>query len=562
MLDIILRIAYLSAIGLSLYTSGWLLVKANKDRTTGALILCQFLVIIWCIPQLFSAFPMTRGMKYFAYAVSYIGISFIGPAWLTFALLYSKKRPGRFLSLFLFGIAAVNYSILLTNEYHHLFYRRFEVEEVIYGPFFYFHMAYTYLCVLTGMAVVLKIFKKNHVAIQHIAAALLAAAVPLGFNLLYITGLVKSGFDLTPPAFAFSSVLMLLAVFRYDFLNVNILAFDTIIDSIAEGVAVYNRRGKITYSNGAVRKWFGLRTGDEAEILWKRLKEFGVILNENDMQTGPVVEPGIVKAEVRIEVKQNLYYDKKRRLLAGAVMFTDVEKYCQLLEQGKELAVSNQKLAIEQERNRIAQEVHDTAGHTLTMINSLLKLIRVEYEGGREARRAVCGENRTAEEQKCGADSQIEAYLSQAQTLAGEGIRELRCSINNLKQSASFGLITQGVYQLAQSVKEFQVEVAIQGEDREEYSFLSPVVYECLREAITNCLKYAKASHMDIILKFGDSCLNLYIFDNGIGCSDIRPGNGIAGIQSRVELAGGTARILSEPGSGFQIYIRLPLERV
>ena len=61
-------------------------------------------------------------------------------------------------------------------------------------------------------------------------------------------------------------------------------------------------------------------------------------------------------------------------------MFTDVGKYYQLLEQEQELAVSNQKLAIEQERNRIAQEVHDTTGHTLTMINSLLKLIRIEYE--------------------------------------------------------------------------------------------------------------------------------------------------------------------------------------
>ena len=41
MLDIMLRIAYLSAIGLSLYTSGWLLMKADKTRTTGALAACQ-----------------------------------------------------------------------------------------------------------------------------------------------------------------------------------------------------------------------------------------------------------------------------------------------------------------------------------------------------------------------------------------------------------------------------------------------------------------------------------------------------------------------------------------
>ena len=174
------------------------------------------------------------------------------------------------------------------------------------------------------------------------------------------------------------------------------------------------------------------------------------------------------------------------------------------------------------------------------MINSLLKLICIDYEKG-------------------GRGAEIREYLSQAQGLAGSGIRELRCSINNLRQSASYGLITQGVCQLAGSVKEFEVEVEIQGKDRPEYSNLSPVVYECLREAITNCLKYANASHMDVILKFGSS-LNLYIFDNGQGCGKIEEGNGMVGIRRRVEHAGGKVRILSGQEEGFQIYISLPLE--
>ena len=155
MLDIMLRIAYLSAIGLSLYTSGWLLMKADKTRTTGALAACQVSIIIWCRPQLFSGLPMTEGMKYLAYGISYIGISFIGPAWLEFAFLYSRRKLGHGAELFLFGISAVNYSVLLTNEYHHLFYASFEVAQVVYGPVFYIHMAYTYICVLAGMAVVL-----------------------------------------------------------------------------------------------------------------------------------------------------------------------------------------------------------------------------------------------------------------------------------------------------------------------------------------------------------------------------------------------------------------------
>lgn len=57
MLDIMLRIAYLSAIGLSLYTSGWLLMKADKTRTTGALAACQLLIIIGVCHSCFRLCP-------------------------------------------------------------------------------------------------------------------------------------------------------------------------------------------------------------------------------------------------------------------------------------------------------------------------------------------------------------------------------------------------------------------------------------------------------------------------------------------------------------------------
>lgn len=565
MLDIMLRIAYLCAIGLSLYTSGWLLMKADKNRTTGALAVCQLLIIIWCIPQLFSALPMTKGMKYLAYGISYIGISFIGPAWLAFAFLYSRRKLGHGAELVLFGISAVNYSVLLTNEYHHLFYAGFEVAQVVYGPVFYIHMAYTYICVLAGMAVVLAAFKKNRVALAHIAVILLAAAVPLAFNLLYMTGLVRTGFDLTPPAFSLSSILMLLAVFRYDFLDVNTMAFDKIFDSIAEGVVVYNRRGKITYCNGAAGHWLGLRTGDDMEPVRRILEEKGADPDSADSQA-PVFTLEDGGERRKLEVRQYIHRDKKGGMIAGTVMLTDVGRYYQLLEQGRELAVTNQSLAIEKERNRIAQEVHDTAGHTLTMINSLLRLIRIGYkeERGREQDGPMeeyvpdKQDGRMEEYVPGKQDVDIEAYLAQAQELAGSGIRELRCSINHLRQSASYGLISQGVYQLAGSVKEFEVEVEIQGEDRQEYSHLSPVVYDCLREAITNCHKYAHATHMDVILKFGSNSLNLYIFDNGNGCPHLKDGNGIRGIRQRTEQAGGTVRIISESGEGFQIYISLP----
>lgn len=531
MFQIIRMAAYLSAIGLSLYTAGWLMIKADKNRTTGALAVCQLLVIIWCIPQLYTELPMGREMKYFSYAVSYIGISFIGPAWLEFVFLYTGRRLRRWLEVLLFAVAAIHYSVMLTNETHHLFYRVFEVEQVVYGPVFYLHMAFAYLCVLAGMAVVLADFRKKRVAPLHIGMILLSAAVPLAFNVLYISKTVQSSFDLTPTAFSLSGIFMLLAVFRYDFLDVNTMAFGRIFEEIGEGVVVYNRRGKITYCNRAARTWFAVENGQTLERLGEVFAGYGVNLEEPLPEDMPLREAQISMEDGRkLEMKQYVYRDRQGRTVAGNLMFTDVGKYYELLRQGRELAVSNQKLAIEMDRNRIAQEVHDTVGHTLTMIHSLIRLLKVEH-----------------------GDSE---YLEQAQELASGGIRELRCSINDLRRADSGKMVTQGIDQLVKTVKGLEIEVSVQGEDGEEYSYLSPVVYECLREAVTNCLRYAGATHMDVIVKFMKDGLGLYIFDNGAGCGELAEGNGIRGIRERVEKNGGQVRFVSAPGEGFQISAR------
>ena len=536
----LLNVIYLAVIALSFYMVGWLLLKADRNQVTSSLAACQILMMLWCIPQLFLALPMSLAVKYLAYGISYIGISFIGPAWLRFACLYSKRRLGKTAACMLFVIAAVNYALFWSNEYHHLFYEVFEIDRVVYGPVFYGHMIYTYLCVLAGMAVVLWDFRKRQIAPRNILMIVLAAAVPLGFNLLYITGIVKAGFDLTPPAFALSSLLMLLAVFRYDLLDVNPMAFERIFDSIAEGVIVHNRSGVITYCNETAARWTGAKTGGRIEELSRELSGSGDIDGEKLLT---------LEGNRKVEARCYQYRDKNGQVIAGTFLLTDVGKYFELLEQSRELAISNQRLAIERERNRIAQEVHDTTGHTLTMIQSLLKLMRVTW-------RTQEAEDRTGSE----SGEQFEEYLAQAQELAGSGIRQLRCAINQMRQTAAYELVTQGVYQLAGQVKALKVDVEIQGEDGPAYSHLSSVVYSCVREAITNCLRYAGAAHMDVILKFLPEGLNLYLFDDGAGCGEIVEGNGIRGIRERVEQAGGTVRFRSESGAGFQITIQLPLK--
>ena len=64
---------------------------------------------------------------------------------------------------------------------------------------------------------------------------------------------------------------------------------------------------------------------------------------------------------------------------------------------------------------------------------------------------------------------------------------------------------------------------------------------------------------MDVIVKFADAAVTVYIFDNGRGCPAIVARNGLSGIRNRVEETGGQARFSSAEGEGFQIFFEIPL---
>lgn len=537
MMNLILNLAYAAAVFLSLLSVGWLLSRGNKNKTTLLFILCQGLIILWCLTQFFNVLPLDKWQKYIAYDICFLGICMIGPTWLLFSCFYSERKvtPGMALGLYLLPI--FHYVMMLTNELHHLYYRIFQSDYTAYGPLFFTNAAYTYLCVFWGMAVIWRNLKKNPTSNLQVKAVLLSVCLPIAFNLLYLSGFINPGVDITPIAFSASSLLLLIATYRYNFLNVNTLASDRILEHIAEGVLIYNTAGRITYSNRLSETLLGTKKGDAVTSFYAAFEsDHPAAAWEQEEPIHGLVT--VIKGKT-LEFHRYHYLDRKNRVIASIIMFSDVSRYYELLERTRELAVSNQQLAIEKERNRIAQEVHDTAGHTLTMIRSLAKLAETGYAGG--------------------SHEQMNDYLSQIRQLSGDGIRELRGSINNLKQISTCGLVAQGVLQLADSVKEMEIEVCLQGSDDIKYSHLSPVIYGCMREAITNSLKYAHASHMDIILKFHEDSLGFYLVDNGTGCAVITDGHGLTGMRERVAEASGSFHAASAPGEGFQIAIRLPV---
>ncbi|MCR4715653.1 MAG: hypothetical protein K5656_00595 [Lachnospiraceae bacterium] len=205
----------------------------------------------------------------------------------------------------------------------------------------------------------------------------------------------------------------------------------------------------------------------------------------------------------------------------------------------KKLEVANVKLALSEERNRIAQNVHDTQGHTLTMLNSYIKLADISLNKGDV--------------------DDAKNYLKDASATVSSGIKELRESINSMREETEYELVTQTVMHLVNQVKEVKVSVIVKGEDSEKYSVLSKVVYDSIRESITNTHKYAEASCINIILKFNENSLDVIIGDDGKGTKKLKENNGIRGIRERVLKAGGKVNFITGVNEGFMMRISLPV---
>ena len=75
--------------------------------------------------------------------------------------------------------------------------------------------------------------------------------------------------------------------------------------------------------------------------------------------------------------------------------------------------------------------------------------------------------------------------------------------------------ITGAVRTVLDALRNTETDLCIQGTEDERYSFCIREVYDSFRETVTNTVRYSDASRIDVILKFLDDRLELYILDKG-----------------------------------------------
>ncbi len=90
-----------------------------------------------------------------------------------------------------------------------------------------------------------------------------------------------------------------------------------------------------------------------------------------------------------------------------------------------------------------------------------------------------------------------------------------------------------------------------------------------VQEALTNVAKHSGASRVTVYLRADEDQVETRVSDDGIGFDSLQAGEltnrghyGLAGMRERVELAGGSYRLISAPGYGTVVLARLPYQRV
>jgi signal transduction histidine kinase len=212
--------------------------------------------------------------------------------------------------------------------------------------------------------------------------------------------------------------------------------------------------------------------------------------------------------------------------------------------------------AQEAERQRIARELHDATGQSLTAISLGLRGVEnylIQANPGDDPRVLI---------------HQVKELRSFGQNALGE----LRNLISDLRppQLDDLGLAAalRWYVQAYAQRRDIAVQFRVEGDDSRLPPEYRTVLFRIGQEALTNIAKHAEATSAEVILLVGPERVRLDVSDNGRGFdpqlvaqleTDRQAGWGLVGIRERALLLGGECRIDTAPGAGTHLQVMVPL---
>jgi two-component system, NarL family, sensor histidine kinase UhpB len=257
-------------------------------------------------------------------------------------------------------------------------------------------------------------------------------------------------------------------------------------------------------------------------------------------------------ASRRFETFKTPVLDKRGKVLGTTGFARDITERQRLDEQ---LGAQREQLRAlaahvesvrEEERVRIAREIHDELGQALTCMSMDLGFLDKQIPKG---------------------NAQAAARVSALATLVRDTVKTVRRISSELRPSIldDLGLGAAMEWLAHDFVTRTGIDCAVSVPSNVSIAAeRGTVVFRMCQEALTNVARHAGARHVSIDLMIdADDCLTLEVSDNGRGITDEevhRPDSlGLLGMRERAALLGGTADVKGTPGQGTTVTVRVPL---
>ncbi|WP_240763143.1 histidine kinase N-terminal 7TM domain-containing protein [Paenibacillus thalictri] len=194
--------------------------------------------------------------------IEYVGIPFVTTLWFFQVIQFTgtAARYRKILALALFAVPAAVFVLQLTNDWHHLVYERYNLNDEgtipLYttdkGPWYKVHSVYNYFVLLCGVLLFIPMYWRSlPIVRKQILVLLLGALAPMFFNLFFWTGL---SVDLTPFGFAISGAAYVFGILRFNLLRLTPLAMAKVFETIRDGVVLFDYENQIVSYNSAAEE--------------------------------------------------------------------------------------------------------------------------------------------------------------------------------------------------------------------------------------------------------------------------------------------------------------------
>lgn len=521
----------------------------------------MLVAVIWSLANGLEMAGTDLPTKIFWANVQYLCYVTLPVAWLALTLQYTGRDEWLTRrNLALLSIEPLVTVVLVwTNDLHGLLRRNvyldaagpFPVVGKTFGPWFWVHAAYTYLLLLLTIYLLIEALRASPLYRRQTLVLLIGTFLPVVWNGLYNFGLSPiPRHDVAPAVLCLSGIVVAWGLFRYRLFDVVPVARATVIESMDDGVIVLDARNRVVDLNPAAQEtlgWMAFQAvGQRATQVFNAWPDLLQLCH--DPAVAHVESSlGAGDAQRHYNLRASALTDGHGRLTGCLIVLHDVTE---LKRSQTQLLAQRQTLAVLEDRERLARELHDGLAQDLAALR--LRLSRW---------------HRLVERDR----AQVHVELDAARALLSENIRDVRRVIFALRPVA---LDRLGFYPaLRQFAEDFDeqyqvhVDLRIAGPRERLPRTMEVTIFRVFQEALHNAGKHAQASGVWVELDLETAgAVTLRVRDDGVGFDptllEQAVGHGHLGLtqmRERVESLQGTFTLRSRPGGGTEIRVTLPL---